>query len=498
MPGPGSGFRLHVTSPTVSRADVGLRSERGPILMAVMLSVGLVAIDATVLATAVPAVVDDLGGFTQFPWLFSVYLLTQAVTVPLYSKLADQYGRKPMMLVGVGIFLLGSLLCGLAWSMGSLIAFRAVQGIGGGAVQPIGMTIIGDIYSVEERAKVQGYLAAVWALSSVVGPLLGGLFSDYMSWRWIFLVNLPIGAAALWMFLRHFDEHVEKAPHRIDVAGALLLTGGGLTLLLGLLEGGVRWAWTSPTSIALFTAAVVMLSGFVVVERRAAEPVLPLWVFRHQVILPAVLTALVVGVLLIGLTSYIPLYGQAVLGHSALLAGFALAALTLGWPLSASNAGRLYLSIGFRATMVLGAILALIGSLLLLTLDGDSSLFHVAVPCFVMGLGFGLVVSPSVIAAQSAVPWESRGVATGATMFARTVGSAIGVAIFGALVNARVTDSVGGSPDLEGLTPAVLEPAIHTVFVGSAVVAVVLVAASLLMPRTIEHDTSGQERPTTP
>ncbi|GAB3246235.1 MDR family MFS transporter [Nocardioides dilutus] len=482
------------STPPVSRADVGLRSERGPVLLAVMLSVGLVAIDATVLATAVPAVVEDLGGFTQFPWLFSVYLLTQAVTVPLYSKLADQYGRKPMMLTGLGIFLLGSLLCGLAWNMTSLIAFRAVQGIGAGAVQPIGMTIVGDIYSIQERAKVQGYLAGVWALSAVVGPTLGGLFSDYMSWRWIFLVNLPVGAAALWMFLRRFEERVEPARHRIDVLGSLLLTGGGLTLLLGLLEGGVRWSWSSSTSIGLFTAAAAMLSAFVLVERRASEPVLPLWVFRHRVILPATLTALVVGVLLIGLTSYIPLYGQSVLGHSALAAGFALAALTLGWPLSAANAGRLYLTIGFRSTMVLGAVLGLAGSLLLLTLDGDSSLFHLAVPCFVMGMGFGFAVAPSVIAAQSAVGWESRAVTTGVTMFARTVGSAIGVAVFGALVNARVTDAAGLSgPDLEHLSPEILEPAIRTVFVGSAIVAVALVAVSLLMPRRIHTEESAQE-----
>ena len=266
-------------TPAISRADVGLRSERGPILLAVMLSVGLVAIDATILATAVPAVVGDLGGFTQFPWLFSVYLLTQAVSVPLYSKLADQYGRKPMMLIGVGIFLVGSLLCGLAWSMTSLIAFRAVQGIGAGAVQPIGMTIVGDIYSIEERAKVQGYLAGVWALASVVGPTLGGVFSDYLSWRWIFFVNLPIGAAALWMFVRRFEERVTKASHKIDVLGSLLLSGGGVLLLLGLLEGGVRWSWASPISIALFATSVLLLVAFVLGRdpgRRAGAPALGL------------------------------------------------------------------------------------------------------------------------------------------------------------------------------------------------------------------------------
>ncbi len=179
--------------PGVSRASVGLRSERGPVLLAVMLSVGLVAIDSTILATAVPAVVDDLGGFTQFPWLFSVYLLAQAVTVPVFAKVADQFGRKPVLLVGIGLFLLGSLLCGLAWGMGALIAFRAVQGIGAGAIGPITVTIVGDLYTLEERAKVQGYVASVWALASVVGPTLGGVFADYTSWRWIFLINLPLG-----------------------------------------------------------------------------------------------------------------------------------------------------------------------------------------------------------------------------------------------------------------------------------------------------------------
>jgi EmrB/QacA subfamily drug resistance transporter len=469
---------------TVRRADVGLRSERGPVLLAVMLSIGLVAIDATILATAVPAVVDDLGGFTEFPWLFSVYLLGQAVSVPLYSKLADQYGRKPMMMIGVGVFLVGSVLCGLAWDMVSLIAFRAVQGLGAGAVMPIGMTIVGDIYSVAERAKVQGYLASVWAVAAVVGPTLGGVFADYLSWRWIFWVNLPIATAALWMLQRRFHEQVARARHRFDVLGAALLTAGGLLLLLALLEGGVQWRWTSLTSIVLFAVAVALLAAFVLVEWRAAEPVLPLWVFRHHVILPAILISLVVGVLLMGITSYIPLFAQGVLGHGAVTAGFALAALAVGWPLAASNAGRLYLSIGFRGTILIGAVIAFVGGLLLVPIDGDTSIWLVALPCFVMGLGFGFVVAPSVIAAQSAVGWESRGVTTGATMFARSVGSALGVAGFGAVVNAGVTERIGhADPELELLSPSVLEPAIHATFVGSAAVGVVLVVVSLMMPR---------------
>src|SRR5690242_20346486 len=241
------------TDEPITRASVGLRSERGPVLLAVMLSTGLVAIDATILAAAVPAVVDDLGGLTQFPWLFSVYLLAQAVSMPIYGKLSDLVGRKRVMLVGVGLFVVGSLLCGAAWSMGSLIAFRALQGLGAGAVQPVGMTIIGDIYSVAERAKVQGYIAGVWAASSLIGPTLGGVFADYLSWRWIFLVNLPLGALATWMLWRRFHEgrtarDATAARPRIDVVGSVLLTLGTVALLVALLEGGVVWAWSSPLS----------------------------------------------------------------------------------------------------------------------------------------------------------------------------------------------------------------------------------------------------------
>src|SRR4051812_30337130 len=468
------------TTPAVSRADVGLRSERGPILLAVMLSVGLVAIDATILATAVPAVVDDLGGFTQFPWLFSIYLLAQAVTVPVYAKLADQYGRKPVMLAGIGLFVLGSLLCGLAWSMGALIAFRAVQGLGAGAVQPMSMTIVGDIYTLEERAKVQGYVASVWALSAVIGPTLGGVFADYLSWRWIFLINLPLGLLAAAMIWRNFAERVERRPHRIDYAGSVLLTGGAVLLLLGLLEGGVRWEWDSPTSIGLFAVALVLLAGFVLVERRAVQPVLPLWLFRYRVVVAAMATSLVVGVLMMGLTTYIPLYAQSVLGYGAVVSGFALAAMTLGWPIAASNSGRLYLSIGFRATMLIGGAIAAVGTALLLLVGPDSSILLLALPCFVMGLGFGLVASPSITAAQPPVPWRARGAATGSTLFARSVGSALGVAAFGAIVNHAVAARLGrGVPDVSRLTADVLEPAIHQVFVASAIAAVALLGVGM-------------------
>ena len=480
---------MSVTQTEISRASVGLRSERGPILLAVMLSVGLVAIDSTILATAVPSVVDDLGGFSQFPWLFSVFLLAQAVSVPIFAKLSDQYGRKPVMLVGVAAFLLGSILCGFAWSMPALIVFRALQGLGARAVQPTAMTIIGDIYSVAERAKVQGYVASVWAVSSVVGPTLGGVFVDFLSWRWIFFVNIPLALLAGWVLKRHFVERVERVPHRLDVSGAVLLTVGASLVILGLLEGGVLWAWASLPSITVLAVGVLLLIGFVLVERRAAEPILPGWVFRDRLLVSTSLASLGVGAILIGLTSYVPLYAQNVLGRNALVAGFALAALTMGWPIAASVAGRVYLRIGFRLTALAGGLVVLVSTAALGLLSPQSSIWQVGLTCFVIGLGMGWVASPTLVAAQASVDWQVRGVVTGTNMFARSMGSALGIAVFGAIANAGLNVGVGGhgSSTASGVPASLLDPALHHVFLTAAVAAAGLVLAVLAMPRTPAH-----------
>ena len=472
------------TEQTISRASVGLRSERGPILLSVMLSVGLIAIDATILATAVPSIVNDLGGFAQFPWLFSIYLLAQAVSVPIFAKFTDLMGRKPIMLVGIGLFVLGSILCGIAWSMPALITFRALQGLGAGAVQPTAMTIIGDIYSVAERARVQGYVASVWALSSVVGPTLGGLFVDFLNWRWIFFVNVPLGALAAWWLFRRFHEKVVRKQHRIDVVGAALLGVGSSLIILGLLEGGILWQWSSVLSITILTVGVLLMILFGVVERRAAEPILPSWLFRSRLLNSTNLAALGVGVLLIGLTSFIPLYAQGVLHTTALVAGFALAALTLGWPLAASMAGRIYLKIGFRRTALIGAVVTMIGSALLTLLSSHSSVWQVAATCFVIGMGLGLVASPTLIAAQAAVDWDRRGVVTGTFVFSRSMGSALGIAVFGAIANASLSRRIGGhiSSTASGIPAGILEPALHKVFLAAAVTALLLAAAVLIMP----------------
>jgi EmrB/QacA subfamily drug resistance transporter len=468
---------------TVPENNVGLRSERGPVLAAVMLSTALIAIDATIIATAVPSIVQDIGGFTEFPWLFSVYLLAQAVSVPIYGKLNDLFGRKPVILWGIGLFLVGSILCGIAWSIVPLIVFRVVQGLGAGAIAPTTITIIGDLYSVRERAKVQGYVASVWGVSSVVGPTLGGVFSEYADWRWIFLVNIPLCLLAGGMIFTKFHERAERRHPVIDYRGAALLTVGLTLVILGVLEGGQAWAWTSATGLLVLGGGLALLVVFGFVERGVEAPVLPLWVFQRRLLVSSGALAVGVGAILLGLSSYVPLFVQDVLGYGPLVAGFALAALTLGWPISASQAGRVYLRVGFRMCALIGTALVLFGSALLLLLGEGSSVWAVGAYCLVIGLGMGLTAAPTLIAAQSSVGWSERGVVTANNIFLRSLGSALGAAVFGAIANAII----GG----DTVDPARLTTAVHRIFIGMVLVAAVMVGLAALIPRSADKAMAG-------
>jgi len=464
---------------TMPAEGVGFRSKRGPVLIALMLSTGLVAIDATVVATAVPAIVHDIGGFTSFPWLFSAYLLAQAVSVPVYAKLSDTIGRKPIMLIGIGLFLLGSILCGAAWSMPALIAFRVVQGLGAGAVQPMAITIAGDIYTLAERAKVQGYLASVWAVSSVVGPTLGGVFASLGIWRGIFLVNIPLCLVAGWMLVRSFHENIEPVKHRVDYLGSGLLTVSLTLLILGALEGGQAWAWDSGISDAVFAGGALLFVAFILVERRAAEPVLPSWVVSRRLLATTAMVAFGVGAVMLGITSYVPTFLVGALSTSPIVAGLALAALTIGWPISASQSGRLYLRIGFRNTALIGITVTVIGTGVLAGTASVPNVALVAVSCFIVGLGLGLVATPTLIAAQTSVEWNERGVVTGTNLFARSIGSSIGVAVFGAIANAVYAGTPHGDTD-----PHTIVAASSAVFLAVMIAAVLTVVAVIGMPAT--------------
>jgi EmrB/QacA subfamily drug resistance transporter len=454
-----------------------------------MLATGLIAIDATILATAVPSIVRDLGSYQQFPWLFSVYLLAQAVSVPIYSRFADTVGRKPIILLGIALFLLGSLLSGFAWSMTALIVFRIIQGLGAGAVAPMSMTIVGDIYTVAERAKVQGYIASVWAISSVVGPALGGIFAQLDAWRWIFWVNIPLCLIAGWMLLRKYHEEKQTQQHRIDYAGAVLLTVGLTGLILGMLEGGNAWAWLSIPSAICFGSGAAALVAFGLVERRAAEPIVDLRLAARPLILTTTIVSLGIGALMTGVTSFAPAYLEGSIGIAPLLSGLAVAALTLGWPLAAANAGRLYMRIGFRRTALTGMSITAVAAIALAVFSPWPNPFLIAAVAFVLGFGLGWSAAPTLIAAQASVGWGERGAVTGMNAFARSAGSALGVAVFGAISNSVIAQGAG--PD----DPATIISASVWVFIAAAVVAVLTLVAAAFMPRDPAGAHSAEPRP---
>jgi EmrB/QacA subfamily drug resistance transporter len=487
------------------------RDHRWPILLALMLSMGLAALDATIVATAVPQIVGDLGGFAHYPWLFSIYLLTQSVTVPIYGRLADLFGRKPMLFFGIGMFLLGSVLCGAAWNMTALIIFRGVQGIGAGAIIPMVTTVVGDVYTLEERGKIQGYIASVWGIASVVGPLLGGVLAQYASWRWIFYLNIPIAAVAVVMLQTHLHENVVRRSHRIDYAGTAALTVGLSLAILALLEGGVAWEWASPTSFLLFAGSAVMLVVFALVERRAAEPMLPPWVFSRRILVGANVAGVAIGAVLIGQTSYVPAYAQGVVGVGAVLAGFAMAAMSIGWPLASSQASRLYMRYDFRNTALVGSAFTILGcAMFAFYVTESSGLGRVALSSFVTGVGLGFASISLIVAVQSVVGWERRGVVTGASMFSRSIGSAVGIAVFGSIANTtladwfrnpprqlahKLPDSVDTAslafsgkshdPQVVEYTRSALYAATHNVFIALLVVAVLGLFMQFLLPHRV-------------
>lgn len=408
------------------------------ITIALMLGMALAALDTTIVGTAMPSIVGKLGGITLYSWVFSIYLLTSTTTVPIYGKLADLYGRKPLFLFGATLFLLGSAASGAAQSMEQLIIFRAVQGLGAGAVLPIVLTIIGDIFTLEERARVQGLFSGVWGISSVVGPFAGGLIVDHFSWRWVFFINIPFGLISMLLLIFTFKEVIERKKHHLDYAGTATLTGSIVALLFALLQGGTTWAWTSLQSIGLFVAAIVLFVLFLRTELRAEEPILPLDLFKSRIIAISSIGGVVLGVLMFGITSYVPLFVQGVKGGTATSAGITLGPLLLAWPIAAALSGKIVIRYGYRFTAVMGMFSATLGVGLTLLFNAQTSLPFIIVAMLFIGAGLGFTSSVFILSVQNAVPWNLRGVATATTQFFRTMGGTVGVAIMGTILNVQM------------------------------------------------------------
>ncbi|GAA2060119.1 MDR family MFS transporter [Streptomyces albiaxialis] len=436
-----------------------------------------------------PQIVGDLGGFSYFSWLFSGYFLALTVTIPVYGKLSDTFGRKPVLLTGIALFLLGSALCAGAWDMASLIAFRVVQGLGGGAIQGTVQTVAADLYPLEERPRIQAALSTVWAVSAVAGPAVGGLFVSYADWRWIFLINLPVGAVSMWLLARRFREPVRRATTgtggrvRVDWPGALgVFTACGL-LLAALVQGGVAWPWLSVPSLALFAGAAVAAGVTFGLERRAADPVIPGWVWRRRTIAPVNVAMAALGLLMVAPTVFLPTYAQYALGLSPVAAGFVLSVMTLSWPVSAALSQHVYRRVGFRQSALLGMGLAGL-VLLAFPLWPPSSPWHAGALSFALGAALGLFQLPLIVGVQSSVPWRERGTATASVLFNRQLGQSVGASLLGAIANA----TFAGREAAE-VSGAVVRSAVGHVYLAGALAAGLAVLALCAAPRRFPVDT---------
>lgn len=428
--------------------------ERKLILIGVLLATFLAAIEGTVTGPAGPAIVGEFQGIQWLSWIFTAYLLAMAVTTPIFGKLSDLIGRKPVFVGGAAVFLLGSLLCGISQSMEQLILFRGIQGMGAGALIPMTFTIIGDIYSIKERAKTQGLLSSVWGISSLIGPLLGGYVVDYLSWRWVFVFNLPFGLLSILFIVRYLKEEKVRRKTKIDVAGVLLFAAGVGALLFGLTAGGQNLAWTSPLLLVILGAAVLLLAVFLFVERRAPEPMLPLSLFSIRNIAVSTGANLLVSTLIIGLSTYVPLWVQGVFGESAALSGLLLAPMSVGWTLGSIAGGRMILRAGSRRTGMLGLALIAVGAVGLTLMTADSSQRLLLCLMLFCGVGFGYASTVFTIIAQSSVEHEQRGASTALNTFTRSLGQTVGVAIFGSWLNFSIDRQLAAQPGPAAVTGA--------------------------------------------
>ncbi len=445
-------------------------------LYGVMLAIFLAAMESTVVATALPRAVESLGGIEIYAWVGAGFLLTSTVMMPLWGRLSDLFGRRSVFLIGLVIFLIGSALSGLSRSMVQLILFRMLQGFGAGSLMTIGMTVVGELFGLEKRAKMQGYLSGVWGVASLLGPMIGGVLTDHASWRWVFYINIPFGAVAMALIATALDDrrHSDRRPV-IDYTGVACFTTGVSAMLLAF-EAGRTHAWTDVSVLGLAGLALAALLGFVAVEQRAAEPIVPLRLFRNRIVVAAAATGFFAGVSMFGAIQFVPLFLQTVGGMSATASGFVLVPFVLGWVCMSITSARLVLRVGYRSVVVAGMV-CLTGAFFLLSHWSASLTQGIAMrDALLGGIGMGLNKVPMLIAVQSAVARADLGAATSMTQFFRTVGGAIGISFMGALMGKRLAS---GAP---------MADALHAVFVVGLVISFMALLSAFLVPAGRAHE----------
>ena len=448
----------------------------------------LAAIEATIVAAAMPTVVGQLGGLAHYSWVFSAYLLASTVTLPLWGKLSDLYGRRLFYLGSVGFFLLGSVLRGTAHSMPALIVYRAIQGIGAGGLLPLGLTIIGELYTIRERGRMQGLFSGVWGVASLAGPLVGGYLTDTFSWRWVFLLNLPFGvvaASAVWVALAEPRRHLR--PY-IDYRGALFLSATVIALLLALSQSGGAATLDGRVLAALYVGAALCAAAFVRVEGRVPEPLVPFDLFAERIVGAAMLCGLLIGTAMFGAIAFVPLFVQVALGGTATQAGTALTPLILGWVTMSVVTGRVLLKVGYRPMLLLGPACVSLGFIGLTQIGVESSFWTLRATLAAMGIGMGMTMLTLILAVQNAVAPARLGIATSLGQFTRSIGGAVGVAVMGLLIVAAV-------PEGQEAEPAAMEQALHRVFLLGACVAAAAVGAAFRVPAGLPVDGRAERVP---
>lgn len=442
----GSGAASVVAEPVADR-------RRTLVLCACLMGTFMAAVESTIVATAMPTIIADLHGFSLFSWVFTVYLLAQAVSIPIYGRLADLYGRKRMFFAGAGLFMVSSTFCGLSTSMVQLICFRALQGFGGGGVQPVAMTILGDIYSPAERARVQGVVSSVFGVSAVVGPSLGAFLVQHANWEFVFWVNLPIGAAAITMIGLFLREDIRPRARSIDWTGSVLMMVSISALLMAL----VQQATLSRLMLSVLAGGgLVTLIALILHERAIKEPMLPLELWKHRVIAVGSAGGGLAAAVMMGVAAFLPTYVQGAMGQTPTIAGLVLGMMSVTWALASIYGGRLMVRTSYRLVAVLGGIALLLGCALLVTLTPARGPLWAAVGSLVVGIGMGCCNTAYIVAIQASVPWHQRGAATSSCMFMRFIGQCLGAASFGAVLNLTLLHR---APELAGLADHLLDPA---------------------------------------
>ncbi len=485
-----------------------------------MMAIFMSAVEATIVATAMPTIVSELGGFHLFSWVFAAYLLAQAVSTPVYGRLADLYGRKRMFFIGASVFLLGSAACGFTWvfniwtvgrafgwGMAALVVFRIFQGMGAGSLQSMATTIVGDIYPAAERARVQGWLSGVWGIAAIAGPALGAFIVQHLHWSFVFWINLPIGVIAIAILLRYLDEHVQPRAHQINLMGAALLMLGIGAILMPAIQAQYLNAVTSAALLVIGVIALILLA---IGERRASEPILPYKLWRSRIMAASNAGSLAIGMLLMCVVAFLPTYVEAVMGRSALYAGAAVATQSVSWSCGSIISSRIMAFSSYRTTGVLGALSLVAGTGLLIALDRDSVFWWLLPAALLVGLGMGFCNQTFLLSVQGSVGWDKRGAATSSFLFLRTIGQALGAALGGAILNFGVAHHVPEAGDVMGglFDPArranlgadmvarlsdAIAASLHYVYVIAGTLAVLTLIVTMLLPARLGPAQSSRQ-----